>query len=305
VDLSNYDQLFQDAGREWNVDPTLLKAMAAQESSGDPRAVSKPGAQGLMQIMPATQTALGVTDPNDPVQSIYGGAKYLSQALDAEKTPEDALRYYHGGPDWRTAYGPESAAYAPAVTARYVALTKAAAPVAAAPQATPPAAPVQEAAAVSSTTPAPSSAPAGASTPAPDPFGAAMVAAPEQDAPANPTSAPDDPFSGALKPVPEEAAVSAAPDAALPPNHGLVASILRGVHSATDIPANALASGADYIANKLGFHPGFAQSAADTAAPFTKSYDADPENQGWEPAAGRLAGEALVTIPAALGPESS
>jgi hypothetical protein len=122
ADLSAYDQVFEDAGREWNVDPTLLKAVAAQESGGNPRAVSRAGAQGLMQIIPSTQKALGITDPNDPVQSIFGAAKYLSEGLDKEGSPEGALLFYHGGPGWRQAYGQESAAYVPAVTARYRAL---------------------------------------------------------------------------------------------------------------------------------------------------------------------------------------
>lgn len=123
--LDKYDAIFQAAGKEWNVDPMLLKAMAAQESGGRPGAVSKAGALGVMQIMPETAKALGVTDPTDPVQSIYGGAKYMSQALDAEKSPEDALLYYHGGPGWRQAYGPESQGYVPAVGGRYAALSAA------------------------------------------------------------------------------------------------------------------------------------------------------------------------------------
>lgn len=126
--LSAYDQVFEDAGREWNVDPKLLKAVAAQESGGNTRAVSRSGAQGLMQIIPSTQKALGITDPNDPVQSIFGAAKYLSEGLDKEGTPEGALLFYHGGPGWRQAYGQESAAYVPAVTARYKALAGSQAP---------------------------------------------------------------------------------------------------------------------------------------------------------------------------------
>lgn len=121
-DLSQYDPVFQAAGNEWNIDPTLLKAVAAQESGGRTSAVSSKGAQGLMQITPDTQKYLGVTDPNDPVQSIYGAAKYLSEGLDKEGSPEGALLYYHGGPGWRQAYGPESRAYVPGVTAHYVAL---------------------------------------------------------------------------------------------------------------------------------------------------------------------------------------
>lgn len=121
-DLSQYDPVFQAAGTEWNVDPLLLRAVAAQESGGRTSAVSSKGAQGLMQITPDTQKYLGVTDPNDPVQSIYGAAKYLSEGLDKEGSPEGALLYYHGGPGWRQAYGPESRAYVPGVTAHYVAL---------------------------------------------------------------------------------------------------------------------------------------------------------------------------------------
>lgn len=120
--LAPYDQIFDDAGREWNVDPLLLKAIAGQESGGKTNAVSKAGAEGLMQIMPQTQKQLGITDPTDPVQSIFGAAKYLSQGLDAEGSPEGALLFYHGGPGWRQSYGPESAAYVPAVAARYKAL---------------------------------------------------------------------------------------------------------------------------------------------------------------------------------------
>jgi hypothetical protein len=129
--LAPYDPIFQAASEEWNVDPKLLKAVAGQESGGNPRAVSKSGAQGLMQITPSTQKYLGVTDPNDPVQSIFGAAKYLSEGLDKEGSPEGALLYYHGGPGWRQAYGRESAAYVPAVAARYKALAQAQAPAAA------------------------------------------------------------------------------------------------------------------------------------------------------------------------------
>lgn len=126
--LAKYDAIFQAAGEEWNVDPLLLKAMATQESGGDRYARSKANAQGVMQIIPETQKYLGVTDPHDPVQSIFGGAKYMNEALTKEKTPEDALRYYHGGPDWRQAYGPESRGYVPAIAAHYQRLAKAAAP---------------------------------------------------------------------------------------------------------------------------------------------------------------------------------
>lgn len=123
-----YDQVFEDAARAWNVDPVLLKAIAMQESRFTPRAVSPKGALGLMQIMPDTAKALGMTDPLDPVQSIFAGAKYLAEGLDKEGNPNAALLYYHGGPDWRQNYGRESAAYVPAVAAHYKALQATQAP---------------------------------------------------------------------------------------------------------------------------------------------------------------------------------
>jgi hypothetical protein len=118
--LDQYDPIFQAAGQEWNVDWRALKAIAGQESGGKTGAVSKAGAQGLMQIMPSTARGLGMTDPMDPAQSIYGAAKYMSQALDHEgDNPRAALLYYHGGPGWRQNYGPESAGYVPGVAAKY------------------------------------------------------------------------------------------------------------------------------------------------------------------------------------------
>lgn len=120
--LNDYDEVFQAAGQEWNVDPLLLKSMAGQESDGDPRAVSKKGALGLMQIMPETAKRLGVKNPHDPVESIWGAAKYMSEALDKEQSVEGALLNYHGGDRWRQSFGPESRGYVPAVAARYKAL---------------------------------------------------------------------------------------------------------------------------------------------------------------------------------------
>jgi hypothetical protein len=124
--LDQYDPVFQAAGQEWNVDWRALKAIAAQESRGNARAVSPAGAQGLMQIVPGTQQHLGMTDPFDPVQSIYGAAKYMNEALTAERdNPQAALLYYHGGPGWRQRYGPESAGYVPGVASRYQQYAKA------------------------------------------------------------------------------------------------------------------------------------------------------------------------------------
>ena len=62
----------------YGVDPNLLERMMHTESRGKPNAVSPVGAQGLMQLMPATQKQVSVTDPFNPVQNIRGGAQYLS-----------------------------------------------------------------------------------------------------------------------------------------------------------------------------------------------------------------------------------
>ena len=59
------------------VSPALALAVIAVESAGRPQAVSHAGAQGLMQLMPATADRFGVTDSTDPRQNIAGGVKYL------------------------------------------------------------------------------------------------------------------------------------------------------------------------------------------------------------------------------------
>ncbi len=78
VDL---DPIFEKASQTYNVPVKLLKAMAKAESNFNPNAVSSCGAQGIMQLMPATAQALGVTDAFDPEQNIMGGAKYISGKL--------------------------------------------------------------------------------------------------------------------------------------------------------------------------------------------------------------------------------
>jgi hypothetical protein len=126
-----YDAIFEAAAKEWNVHPQLLRAIAKQESGGNPRAVSPKGATGVMQIMPSTGKELGVTDLTDPTQSIYGGAKYLSQMLDKYGRPELALAAYNAGPGRVDAFiagrgqlPNETQAYVPAVTGHYRRMTQ-------------------------------------------------------------------------------------------------------------------------------------------------------------------------------------
>ena len=95
VDL---DAIFDAAGRENNISPDLLKAVAKVESNFKADATSRVGAMGIMQLMPGTAKYLGVDDPYDPEQSIMGGAKYLKEQLDRfDGDVELALAAYNAG----------------------------------------------------------------------------------------------------------------------------------------------------------------------------------------------------------------
>ena len=76
------DALVQQNASTWQVDPALIKAVIANESSFNANATSKTGAQGLMQLMPDTAASLGVRDAYDPVQNVAGGTRYLRGLLD-------------------------------------------------------------------------------------------------------------------------------------------------------------------------------------------------------------------------------
>lgn len=75
------DKLVQQNSQQEGVKPDLVRAVIDQESGGRPCAVSWKGAQGLMQLMPATAEQFGVTDPFDPRQSVEAGTKLLKQLL--------------------------------------------------------------------------------------------------------------------------------------------------------------------------------------------------------------------------------
>ncbi|WP_433792338.1 transglycosylase SLT domain-containing protein [Actinoplanes sp. CA-252034] len=92
-----YANLFERAGAEHGVSPKLLAAVAKVESGYNPRAVSKAGAQGLMQLMPATARGLGVDDAFDPAQAVDGAAKLLAKHLREFKSVPLALAAYNAG----------------------------------------------------------------------------------------------------------------------------------------------------------------------------------------------------------------
>ncbi|HYV61498.1 MAG TPA: lytic transglycosylase domain-containing protein [Bryobacteraceae bacterium] len=75
-------KMIDSVARQHSVDPALVREVARQESGFRPCAVSPKGAEGLMQLMPATQAQLEVRDPFDPQESLSAGAKLLKQLLD-------------------------------------------------------------------------------------------------------------------------------------------------------------------------------------------------------------------------------
>jgi hypothetical protein len=93
-----YADLFNKAASQYGVDANLLAAMAKQESGFNPQAVSPAGAQGLMQLMPGTADALGVTNSFDPQQAVDGAARLMDDLLDRFGSTQLALAAYNAGP---------------------------------------------------------------------------------------------------------------------------------------------------------------------------------------------------------------
>jgi soluble lytic murein transglycosylase-like protein len=93
-----FHSVIQEAARRHQVDPSLVKAIIMAESAYDPKAVSKVGAKGLMQLMPRTAEALGVEDCFNPENNINGGVRYFKVLLDRFEGDEKlALAAYNAG----------------------------------------------------------------------------------------------------------------------------------------------------------------------------------------------------------------
>jgi len=92
------DRIIFEAGKKQGIDPRFIHAVIWQESKYKVEARSHAGAQGLMQLMPATAKRFGCNDPNDPMENITAGTKYLSWLLKRfSGNVELALAGYNAG----------------------------------------------------------------------------------------------------------------------------------------------------------------------------------------------------------------
>ncbi len=99
TDQQIIEQTVQKAAAKYNLPPELITAVIRAESNFTVSAVSSAGAQGLMQLMPATAKELGVKNPFDIEQNIDGGTKYLRKMLDRfGGSVRKALAAYNAGP---------------------------------------------------------------------------------------------------------------------------------------------------------------------------------------------------------------
>jgi soluble lytic murein transglycosylase-like protein len=92
------DRIIFEAGQKQGVDPRFIHAVIWQESKYQQKALSHAGAQGLMQLMPATAKRFGCEHPDDPVENISAGTKYLGWLLKRfSGNVELALAGYNAG----------------------------------------------------------------------------------------------------------------------------------------------------------------------------------------------------------------
>jgi len=95
---NRYQLLILEAAYRYKVEPAIIKAIIMAESGFNPKAVSRVGARGLMQLMPRTARSLGVEDSFKPAHNIDAGVRYFKQLLDKfDGDIELALAGYNAG----------------------------------------------------------------------------------------------------------------------------------------------------------------------------------------------------------------
>lgn len=100
------DKIINDTASAHGLHPALLHSVIKAESGGNPGAVSRKGARGLMQLMPATARRLNVSNAFDPAENVEAGTRYLSDLLARYDNRLDlALAAYNAGPGKVDAYG--------------------------------------------------------------------------------------------------------------------------------------------------------------------------------------------------------
>ena len=101
-----YDDIIEEAASKYEMDANLIRAVMQAESAFHPYAVSRAGAEGLMQLMPDLADEMGVSNVFDPRDNIMGGARYLKRLLDYHDGNLDlALASYNAGPGNVERYG--------------------------------------------------------------------------------------------------------------------------------------------------------------------------------------------------------
>jgi soluble lytic murein transglycosylase-like protein len=94
-----YEGIIREAALKYGVDVDLIRAVVQTESNFNPRAKSHAGARGLMQLMPRLSKELGIKNPFDPRENVFGGTQYLSKLLDRhDGNVRLALASYNAGP---------------------------------------------------------------------------------------------------------------------------------------------------------------------------------------------------------------
>jgi soluble lytic murein transglycosylase-like protein len=103
---ARFSKVIETAARASRLEPALLQAVMVAESGGDPNALSRKGARGLMQLMPATARLYGVNNAFDPEQNIRGASQYLRDLTDRYRDDlELVLAAYNAGPAAVDLYG--------------------------------------------------------------------------------------------------------------------------------------------------------------------------------------------------------